>query len=141
MRFNLMSLRPALFAAMYRRRFGSSVPISFKQEPALAVDHLFVGSVDALPPQYLAQLSFGNCVARTDAAATHRLLMARPWSDAEDAALPAVAKAMGNCLSDEKSLRLTRSTARGLVAEAMYHLASGRAAGAVTADAVTTKGR
>lgn len=141
MRFNLVSLRPALFAAMYRRKFGKIAPIGFDAAPPLALETLYDGPTAGFPRQTLVQLNFGNYVARTDALAAHRLLVTRPWSDAEDAALPAVTAAMGQCLPTNESLRMNRSTVRGVLAEAMYHLASGRAAGAVTADAAATKGR
>ncbi|MES2337438.1 MAG: hypothetical protein V4537_05000 [Pseudomonadota bacterium] len=139
LRYNLVSLRPALFAAMYRRRFGQIAPTSFVDEPALSVNALYTGG--PLPQDAVARLSFANCVARTDAASAHRLLIARPWSDAEDAALPAVSDAMGKCLPTDQTLRMSRSTARGVVAEAMYHLASQRAARSAPADAIATKGR
>lgn len=141
MRFNLVSLRPALFAAMYRRKFAKVEPVGFDAAPPLALETLYDGSTIGFPRQALVQLNFGNCVARTDALAAHRLLVSRPWSDAEDAALPAVTTAMGKCLPPNETLRMNRSTARGVLAEAMYHLASGRAAGAVTADAAAAKGR
>ncbi len=141
MRFNIVGLRPALFAAMYRRRFGKTPPVGFTDAPALTLEAMYDGNVTAFPRAPLEQLRFGNCVARNDATAVHRLLVARPWSEAENAALPAVTDAMGKCLTQDQTLRLSRSDVRGVLAEAMYHLASGRAASAVVADAAATKGR
>lgn len=134
MRVSPLTLRPAMFAALYRRRFGKTVPASLAGEPPLTLSRLFDGPPDAVPKQNIAQLAFGSCVARADTAAAHRLLVARPWTSAEDAALPAVTEAMRGCLTDSQTLRLNRSTARGVIAEALYDLSSARAAGAATAD-------
>jgi hypothetical protein len=141
LRYNLTSLRPALFAAMYRRKFGSTVPTGFDGAPALSLANLYDGSLEKFPQPLLTQLSFGNCVARADAVAAHRLLMARPWSDAEGAALPAVSHAMGGCLPANNTVRMNRSSVRGVVAEAMYHLASGQVASPSGATPVATKVR
>ncbi len=130
LRFNLVALRPALFAAMYRRRFGKVEPVGLADAPQLSLVSLYDGPVAGFPEAAFTQLSFGNCVVRADALAVHRLLVARPWSSAEDAALPSVTEAMSGCLSTGQTLRLSRSSARGVLAEAMYQISSLRASGA-----------
>lgn len=129
LRFSLTALRPALFAAMYRRKFGKVVPASFNDDPPLSLDRMYDGQLSGFPAAAFAQLNFGNCVARADTAAVHRLLLAKPWSDAEDAALPAVSQAMGRCLNEGQTLHLNRSGVRNVLAEAMYQLSTARAAG------------
>lgn len=141
MKFQVAALRPALFAALYRRDFGKMAPAAMASDAPLELDRLYDGPVTNFPPAMLEQLKFGNCVARSNSVAVHDLLVARPWSKDEDAALPALKDAMAGCLPAGSTLRLGRSAVRGVLAEAMYHLASAHALGSAPAPAAVSEKR
>lgn len=141
MRVNPVTLRPALFAALYRKRFGKTAPLSFEDAPPFALETLFDGATNTLPKANIAMIVLGACVVRADTPAAHSLLMAHPWTAAEDAALPAVTQATRGCLTTAQTVRLNRATIRGFVAEALYDFSSARAGDAAPGTQSAVEGR
>ncbi|MEO7276985.1 MAG: hypothetical protein ABIW33_03050 [Sphingomicrobium sp.] len=66
---------------------------------------------------------FGECVVRMDQANALVLLNSSPTSSAEEAAIAALAPAMGQCIPEGQSLALNKESIRGNVAENYYRLA------------------
>jgi hypothetical protein len=117
------TFRDALYPALYRRDFGGPAPASgIAALPAQSLRPEFDGPIEQLPPQYLASRRFGDCVARQDPDDAHVLLLAKPYTTREDAALAQLKQALPSCIADGQTLHLTRGAIRAAVGEAMYKL-------------------
>jgi len=118
------TFRDALYPALYRRDFGKLGPpagVVDLQPLSLAAE--FEGGSASLPAEYKPGRAFGDCVARKAPQDVHALLMAEPYSGAETAAVEKLKPALGYCLSNGQTVKLSRGALRGFTGEAMYKLA------------------
>jgi hypothetical protein len=123
MRFNAELFRAALFSALYQRDFGRVPPLpSFDSVPPLVIASEFAGPEDAIPREIVFTRTVGDCVARADPAAAHRLVTTKVASADEKEALGAVVPRLAGCLAAGRQTAFSRSMLRGLLAEALYKL-------------------
>lgn len=129
------SFRDMLYPALYRRDFGRGGPpagIAALEPLSLAPE--FDRDPATLPPDYRPRRALGDCVARLAPQETHALLTAAPYSKTEDAAMSALGLPLAKCLPKGETFRLSRTTLRAVIGEAMYKLArAAQSGGARTA--------
>jgi hypothetical protein len=124
MRTENETMRDLLFGALYRRDFRKSgPPQGIATVPPLSLSSEFDGDVAAIDPTYRVRRAFGDCVARHDPQAVNDLIVARPYTDEDDAAIKRLTPILGACIPKGQTVRLTRNALREDVSEAMYKLA------------------
>jgi hypothetical protein len=124
MRLQPATFRDALYPALYRRDFGrQGPPAGIAALPPLGLSAEFAGDPAALPAAYRPGRALGDCVARGAPADVHAMLMARPWSPEEAAAVGRLRPALANCLSEGQTVQFGRATLRAYLGEALYKLA------------------
>ena len=124
MRLQPATYRDALFPALYRARFGKAPPLDRLSSVApLTYDGEFAGDTSTLPPLYKAGRAIGDCIARANPQASHSLLMARPYTASENAALQALRPNIAQCVTEGQTVSFSRGSLRAFVGEATYRLA------------------
>jgi len=124
MKLQPATFREALYPALYRREFGKpGVPSGIESLEPLTLASEFDGDVSALPPTYRPGRALGDCVARKAPQPSHALLMTKPFSSEETAAVDSLKPSLALCLSDGQAVRFTRPSLRAYLGEAMYKLA------------------
>lgn len=125
MRMQPEAFRYALYPALYRRDFGHEAPVAATVTDAPPIDLAseFDGDIAQLPSTYRPSRAFGDCVVRENPAGAHALLMAKPFSRADTAAVEELKPSFAACLSEGQTVRLTRPAMRAFVGEAAYKLA------------------
>jgi hypothetical protein len=116
--------RNALYPALYRFSFGKSGPGAIADKPPLAPSDEWDKVPDPLPEGWRVRRAIGDCVARGHPAAAHRLVISKPWSDAETAEIGEISTALAECLPAGQTVSLGREDVRGIVGEALYKLAT-----------------
>lgn len=112
--------RYELLGAIYRR--------NFKTEPSPSISDLPVSNYAAefadgkVPASLLALRQFGDCVARVNPAASHRLAMSRLYSAEEGRAVSEVMPHLEACMPPDSTVGFTRGTLRGTISEALLRL-------------------
>ncbi|WP_236704411.1 hypothetical protein, partial [Sphingomonas sp. WG] len=123
MRLRPDSFRDALFPSLYRREFGKAGPVAgLKALPPLRLSGEFDGEVAELPSAFVAGRLFGDCVARNGSAEAHALLLSRPASAEENAAIERLKPAFAACIKERQTVSLTPIAIRATVGEAMVKL-------------------
>jgi hypothetical protein len=122
MQFDAQLFRAALFGALYQRDFGRAPPPSFDSVQPLIIAAEFDGPDSAIPAEIVFARIVGDCVARADPAAAHRLVTTRVASADEKEALGAVVPRLAGCVAAGRQAAFSRSMLRGLLAEALYKL-------------------
>jgi hypothetical protein len=123
MQFDTQLFRAALFGALYQRDFGRGPPPpSFDAVQPLVIAAEFDGPDSAIPAEIVFARIVGDCVARADPAAAHRLVTTRVASADEKEALGAVVPRLAGCVAAGRRTTFSRSMLRGLLAEALYKL-------------------
>lgn len=118
------TLRDLLFGALYRRDFKKSgPPPGLTTIAPLSLSSEFDGDIATLDPVYRVRRAFGDCVARHDPQAVSDLIVARPYSDEENAAIERLKPILGMCIPKGQTVKLTRNGLREDMSEAMYKLA------------------
>lgn len=121
---NAATMRDLLFGALYRREFRKSGPPAGVATVApLALSSEFDGDVTKIDPDYRVRRAFGDCVARQDPQDVNDLILAKPYSDGDTAAIKRLTPILGACIPKGQTVRLTRDGLREDVSEAMYKLA------------------
>lgn len=124
MRADIVTMRDLLFGALYRRDFKKSGPPPGVATVApLSLSSEFDGDVAHINPDYRVRRAFGDCVARHDPQAVNDLIVAKPYSDQENAAINKLKPILGACIPDGQTVHLTRDGLREDLGEAMYKLA------------------
>ncbi len=124
MKLQPSTFREALYPALYRRDFGRTGPpggIAALVPLSLAPE--FANDPIGLPEDYRPKRALGDCVSRQAPQAVHGMLLAKPYSAAEDAAAKSLEPALGACLPTGQTFEFSRSSLRALLGEAMYKLA------------------
>lgn len=118
------AMRDLLFGALYRRDFKKGgPPPGIATIAPLALSSEFDGDVTKIDPAYRVRRAFGDCVARHDPQGVGELLVAKPYSDGDEAAIDRLKPILGACIPDGQTVRLTRDGLREDLSEAMYKLA------------------
>lgn len=134
MRMRPTAFREALYPALYRREFGKTGPVATITDlPPLSLATEFDGPSQALPGEYRPRRALGDCVARAQPGGAHAFLLAKPQTSAENGAVEQLKPALGSCLSEGLTVRLSRSALRAYVGEAQYKLSRAASARAVAA--------
>jgi hypothetical protein len=124
MRLQPATFRGAMYPALYRRDFGKGgPPAGLATVPPLDIAAEFSGEVGTLPSEYGAGRALGDCTARKAPQDAHALLMAKPWTAGEDAAIERLKPIMAGCISSEQTVRFDRQSFRSYLGEATYKLA------------------
>jgi hypothetical protein len=122
LRFNAKLFRETLFSALYRHDFGRSPPPVLDAVPPLAIAAEFEGNGAEIPATVVFERVVGDCVARADPAATHRLVTAPITSKDEKRALEQVVPTLAACVPEGQRAAFSHSVLRGVLAEALYKL-------------------
>ena len=125
LRFQPRLMRGGIYEALYRADFGRLPPGDLSARAP--VTYVAVGEDD---PQRAALLAFGDCVSRADAKGSHALLLSAPAGKAEGDAIAALMPALNACLSQGATVRFSRPSLRGVVAETTYRIAKAPVAAA-----------
>jgi hypothetical protein len=123
MRLQPATFRGALYPALYRRQFGrAGPPANVRSAPPFDIASEFAGDVATLPQEYVPSRVIGDCLARNAPQDAHRMLVSRPWSAGEDAAIERLKLVLADCLTNKQTVRLNREALRAYVGEASYKL-------------------
>jgi hypothetical protein len=125
MRFKPDLFRWSLFEALYKADFGkqpiedvsSTPPIDFRNERDWAAGD-DIGYIN----QYVAVRDFGDCTSRKNAALVDAVLNSKVYSSEEQALFEQLQPELGKCLAGSGKLTFTRTSLRGILAEALYNL-------------------
>ena len=115
-------LRGTLFEAAYDKKFGRSGPTDFAAVPPI---NYLAGYSEALSSDYantIALAQFGDCVARADGVNARKMMTTDPEMAAESAVIAALAPKFAACIPQGRTIRFSRSVARGAIAEGLYRL-------------------
>jgi len=129
--FKPRAMRYPVAAAWVRRHLGTSPTTS--PLPADS-DPWFVSQLGALAPDApfdranLVLQDFGHCVAVNDWAGTRALLLSKPQSSEQEAAVAKLIPVLGPCLAADAEMQLTPDNLRRVLAEPVYHILSASAA-------------
>lgn len=142
MRLQPATYRDALFPALYRARFGKAPPLDRLTAIApLSYEGEFAGDTKTLSPLYRAGRGIGDCIARANPQASHALIMARPYTAAENAALQALRPNIAQCVTEGQTVSFSRGSLRAFIGEATYRLAVAASLPAVQAAPTTEPSR
>ena len=118
------AFRDTLYPALYRRDFGrSGPPAGIAALEPLTLSTEFDRDIATLPADYRPRRALGDCVSRQAPQDAHALIVAVPYSKAEDDAISALGLPLAKCLPKGETFRLNRATLRASIGEAMYKLA------------------
>lgn len=125
MKFNSDLFRWSLFEALHKADFGDQPVEDLSSVPPLD----FRGERDWVSAdendyanQYVAVREFGDCSVRKNTALVASLLTTKVYSGAEQALFAQLGPNLGKCLAGSGKLRFTRTSLRGILAEALYNL-------------------
>jgi hypothetical protein len=119
-------------AAAWVRRHMAKSPIEAPE--AADPDPWFVTELNALPadaPVDRANLmlqDFGHCVSLREWGGTRALLLSKPGSSEQKAAVEKLVPVLGDCLSQDAKITLNPDNLRKVMAEPVYHIVTAAAA-------------
>lgn len=117
--FGAWTFRGSLYTALVRAQFGRKAaslgpePVDFTKQP-------LPGSENPPVPEVAALLNFASCIVHKDPENARDAVIATAGSPKEDAAMAALAKVYGQCLYEDQTLRFSKGSLIGLLAEAYY---------------------
>lgn len=117
-----MTLRGAIFQAMYLRKYAKKPLLPFAPELSTGYRALYPEDVSGEARMAVALEQFGECVAKADPAAARRLLLANSSSSAESSAIAELSPKFSGCIVAGEKITLSKLIAKGAIAEAMYRL-------------------
>jgi hypothetical protein len=111
-------MRGAFYLQLYREAFPSAPPTL----PSAAFDFSGTkgGNLTDDARNAIALLQFGDCVVHQDLNDAHALVLSRPGSSTEDAALNALVPHLGACLVQGSRWTLNRSSISAVLSEVLY---------------------
>ena len=125
MRLQPATFRGALFPALYRRDYRKAGPVSgIATSPPLSLAAEFDGDAATIPPEYVAGRTLGDCVVRAAVQPSHDLMLSKPGSPEEDAAVTQIAPALEGCVTQGQTVRFNRIALRSYVGESLYKLSA-----------------
>ncbi|MCP3733367.1 hypothetical protein M9979_00510 [Sphingomonas sp. RP10(2022)] len=125
LKFKPTLMRGGLFEAFYLKEFVHSAPATFDGVPTISYP---VGDVsgNAEAARYSLQMDIGDCVVRKAPAEARTLLGAEVASVAEGTAITALVPALSACATKGRTLSLSKSIVRGMIAEPLYRLTAAK---------------
>lgn len=119
LQFNAPVFLGSFYTALVRAKFARK-DVSFRPEPVdYSKQPLPEGSSPPIPP--VAQLlNFASCVIHKDSVNARDAIVAAAGSPKENAAMAELSKVYGQCLYSDQSLRFSKATLKGVLAEAYY---------------------
>ena len=119
-----MNFRGAIFDALYRDRFTAAPPdVSVGTIGGLRA--LNPGDIAGSTQTILALAEFGACTSQRAPEDVHLLLRSQPGSSSESAAFARLSLIFPNCVPKGETFSLSKTVARGALAEGMYWLSKG----------------
>lgn len=128
------ALRGSVFKALYPRDHANAVPAmpaagpdGAPPQPDWLADVTGAGKAPPDDPQvqtYVALRRLSACVVLNKTDAVHRLLLARPGSDAETAIFGEITPTVSGCIPDGQQLALSKLVLIGVLAEVAYRTAT-----------------
>lgn len=118
-------LRWSLFEALFSADFGKSNIPNVGLGPALDFRSEMTFSATDSPAyveQFVATRQFGDCTVRADPAKAYALLATEVFTVQEQLAVNALKPVLGQCLTGNGSVGFSRTSLRGILAEAMFKL-------------------
>ncbi|WP_419809514.1 hypothetical protein [Sphingomonas sp.] len=115
LRMSRTLMRGAVFRALYIHDFGRRPPVAPIIETSVSTN---------VPPGDNPLRVFGRCVLGSDAANTRAFVLAVPATSAERDALRGLAPALARCVAGGQTIRFSRATLQGVLAEAAYRSSS-----------------
>jgi hypothetical protein len=116
-----MNLRAAVFEALYNKEYRSAAHV-FPSSLQSGYSEKYLGNQPDNIRTVLVLEQVGECVSKRDAGAARALLRTRPTSDEEDRAFAAVLPHLQACIPKGQTFTLSKTVARGALAEGMYWL-------------------
>ena len=124
LRFQPNLLRGALFGAEFRSTFGgSAVAVTGLEDPAI----VYPAGLEKFSPLWIA-----DCAVRKDASSVRRILISSPAAEENNAAYGALTPALKDCITPGLTLRFSKATIDGYLAEALYRRTAAAAGAAST---------
>lgn len=121
--------RSSLYEAFYAKEFRDTPAGDLKA--AAPIDYT-AGYSSPLPDEasnIIALAQMGDCVARAETAASHRLLISNPGTTSEAEAFSAIIPRLSGCVPEGQTVRFSKPVVKGAVAEALYRLRKSLTAG------------
>ena len=126
LQFSAYTFRGSLYTALVRTQFGRK-PASLGPEPVDFTKQPLPGDGSPPVPDVAALLKFASCVIHKDPENARNAIIATAGSPAEDAALAELSKVYGQCLFADQTLKFSKGSLKGLLAEAYYREGSASA--------------
>jgi hypothetical protein len=124
-------LRGAIFQALYRREFKLNGPLTFDPMLDSAYAKIYPEPYSPEAQSSIAQVKFGECVSRADAANVRGFISAPPGSALETSSVQALAPKLGPCIAQGNQIKFNKTVLKGMLAEGIYRLSMASKAGAV----------
>jgi hypothetical protein len=115
------NMRAALFEALYNKEYRAASHV-FAQNLKSGFAEQYVGDQPDNIRTVLVLEQVGECVSKRDAGAARALLRTRPSSDEEDRAFATLVPHLQACIPQGQTFTLSKTVARGAVAEGLYWL-------------------
>jgi len=119
MKFKAVALRGPLFAELYRRKAAAEAK-GRSWGPAVTRVNLAAKPETDIAKEHLGLMGFAHCVVESDRAGAQAAVLAPTASDAQNAAIAALAPKLGPCLPQGSSVRLGKDVLEGGLAEVLY---------------------
>ncbi|WP_443970904.1 hypothetical protein [Sphingobium sp. CR28] len=122
MQFNEPLYRAAAYDALYNIIFAKSAPVDFSNVPPIDYATESGASVygDVAAATSLRKLA--DCAVRYDPSKARALILSSVGSSSESSAFVAIASSTSKCMTNDMTLKFSKLTLRGVVAEALYRL-------------------
>lgn len=117
-----LMLRGALFQALYRRDFSGDTELRFDPTVQTGYRDLYKAELSDKARMYVSLENFGECVSRADPYGVRALVLSRPGSSAESAALTQLHPRLAGCVVQGNQVRFSRANLKGILAEGLYRL-------------------
>ena len=118
-RFSAPIFRGSLYTALVRAQFARK-PATLAPEPMDFTKQPIPAGESPPVPDVAELLNFASCVIHKDPENARDAIVASAGSPKEDAAMVALAKVYGLCLYADQTLRFSKGSLIGLLAEAYY---------------------
>lgn len=127
-------LRGALFEAVYRKRFKGKVPVLASPRSFNGAAAVYAQPLSSAASRHLDLQSFSECVVAADATSAREFILSSPETAREAGNIANLSAKMGPCLAAGQKGGFSKTSLRGLIAEALYQLSASAAPVAVRGE-------
>lgn len=117
-------LRGALFEAAYRKRFRAKVPAIAPPRSLNSAAAIYDQPLSSAASRQLNLQSFSECVVAADARSARELILSSPETGREAGAIANLSTKMGPCLAAGQKGGFSKTSLRGLIAEALFQMSA-----------------